>query len=132
MAPDFLAAEIPTITVLLQQQAPDACENYSAPPKSNLGGKIDAALRPLNGTESRDSIHACNVKTGTALPAKNPVAGTSPDLEEFCAFPQSSTGAHARAPPGDDLLDSMGLTRNIAMRLTNSELVRTCSPPRTW
>lgn len=128
VSPDFLAAEIlPTITVLLQQQAPDVrIENYSSPPphEINLGGKIDAALLPAERVpKSRDSIHAANIRWHGLAGAKNPVAGTSPDLEEFCSLPHIVVDRALMHEHLDDLLGSRGMTRNIAMRLTNSELI---------
>ncbi len=128
VSPDFLAAEIlPTMTMLLQAQAPDVrLEYYSAPAPqdSDLRGRIDAALLPAERVlKSRDSIHACHIRWHGLAGAHNPVAGTSPSLKEFCALPHIVVDRALMHRHLDDLLGSMGLTRTIAMRVTNYALI---------
>ncbi len=126
--PDFLAVEVlPPLTRLLHRQAPGASmDSHSMPTAVGEppSGSIDAILLPSDRIPpEHSSLFACTVGWHGLAAATNDQVSDSMTLAEFCRLPHLVVDGALVHNRVDATLAGRGLSRNVVLRLTNSELI---------
>lgn len=131
--PDFLASELlPTLTQDLNQHAPNATlvvQSMSALRDPSVSSSLDAIVLPTDRVSPAEpSIFVGGVRWHGLAADENESVDQPLDLDAFCRLPHLVVHRALVHTWIDEYLEKHHRARNIALRVSNSELIRRVMP----